>query len=136
MGFDGLKGLVTYIMFNTAGVFGCRFFVYTDVHQQFCKKHMTLVDPFCPVFSLGCELYEPAAVGFRMLADDELDPSILARIGNLIAWIFAPLGWGTWQAAVASITGLVAKENIVGTMGILYGSGDTTVWQALAQAFN
>ncbi len=76
------------------------------------------------------------ADGFRMLADDELDLSILARIGNLIAWIFAPLGWGTWQAAVASITGLVAKENIVGTMGILYGSGDATVWQALAQAFN
>ena len=76
------------------------------------------------------------ADGFRMLADDELDLSILAKIGNLIAWIFAPLGWGTWQAAVASITGLVAKENIVGTMGILYGSGDATVWQALAQAFN
>ena len=73
--------------------------------------------------------------GFRMLAEDELDLSILARIGNLIAWIFIPLGWGTWQAAVASITGLVAKENIVGTMGILYGGGDLTVWQALAQAF-
>ena len=73
--------------------------------------------------------------GFRMLAEDELDLSILARIGNLIAWIFIPLGWGNWQAAVASITGLVAKENIVGTMGILYGGGDLTVWQALAQAF-
>ena len=74
--------------------------------------------------------------GFRMLAEDELDLSILARIGNLIAWIFIPLGWGNWQAAVASITGLVAKENIVGTMGILYGGGDLTTWQALAQAFN
>ena len=73
--------------------------------------------------------------GFRMLAEDELDLSILAKIGNLIAWIFIPLGWGNWQAAVASITGLVAKENIVGTMGILYGGGDLTVWQALAQAF-
>ncbi len=73
--------------------------------------------------------------GFRMLAEDELDLSILARIGNLIAWIFIPLGWGNWQAAVASITGLVAKENIVGTMGILYGGGDLTVWQTLAQAF-
>ena len=73
--------------------------------------------------------------GFRMLAEDELDLSILARIGNLIAWIFIPLGWRNWQAAVASITGLVAKENIVGTMGILYGGGDLTVWQALAQAF-
>ena len=75
------------------------------------------------------------ADGFRMLAEDELEFSILAKIGNCIAWIFAPLGWGNWQAAVASITGLVAKENIVGTMGILYGSGDLTAWQALAAAF-
>lgn len=76
------------------------------------------------------------ADGFRMLAEDELELSILAKIGNLIAWIFIPLGWGNWQAAVASITGLVAKENIVGTMGILYGSGEMTAWQALSQAFN
>ncbi len=73
--------------------------------------------------------------GFRMLSEDELDLSILAKIGNGIAWIFAPLGWGNWQAAVASFTGLVAKENIVGTMGILYGGGDQTVWQTLAAAF-
>ncbi len=74
------------------------------------------------------------ADGFRMLAEDEMDLSILARIGSLIAWIFAPLGWGNWQAAVASITGLVAKENIVGTMGILYGgSGD--VYGTLAATF-
>ncbi len=75
------------------------------------------------------------ADGFRMLAEDEIDQSILAAIGGVIAWIFKPLGWGTWQAAVASITGLVAKENIVGTMGILYGGGDATVYQALAGAF-
>ena len=74
--------------------------------------------------------------GFRMLAEDELQLSILAVIGNSIAWIFKPLGWGNWQATVASITGLVAKENIVGTMGVLYGSGEQTTWQALAQAFN
>ena len=73
--------------------------------------------------------------GFRMLSEEELEYSILAKIGNGIAWIFAPLGWGNWQAAIASITGLVAKENIVGTMGILYGSGELTTWQALAQAF-
>lgn len=73
--------------------------------------------------------------GFRMLAEEELNMSILAKIGGAVAWIFAPLGWGNWQAAVASITGLVAKENIVGTMGILYGSGDTTVWETLAKAF-
>ena len=61
----------------------------------------------------------------------EIDYSILATIGGAIAWIFAPLGWGNWQAAVASITGLVAKENIVGTLGILYGGGDGTVYQNL-----
>jgi ferrous iron transport protein B len=72
---------------------------------------------------------------FRMLEEDEIDHSILAAIGNAIAWIFTPLGWGNWQAAVASFTGLVAKENIVGTMGILYGGGELTTWQALAQAF-
>ena len=72
---------------------------------------------------------------FRMLAEDELNSSILATIGSAIAWIFKPLGWGNWQAAVASITGLVAKENIVGTMGILYGKGDGTVYQTLATAF-
>ncbi|MBR5387517.1 MAG: ferrous iron transport protein B [Clostridiales bacterium] len=74
--------------------------------------------------------------GFRMLSDDELDLSLLATIGNAIAWIFIPLGWGNWQATVASITGLVAKENIVGTMGILYGGGELTAWQTLAQNFN
>ena len=71
---------------------------------------------------------------FMMLAEDQIDSSILAAIGNAIAWIFAPLGWGNWQAAVASITGLVAKENIVGTMGILYG-GTGTVYGNLAVAF-
>jgi ferrous iron transport protein B len=72
---------------------------------------------------------------FRMLEEEELDLSILAAIGNAIAWIFKPLGWGTWQASVASFTGLVAKENIVGTMGILYGAGDGTVYQNIAAAF-
>ena len=72
---------------------------------------------------------------FRMLSEEEIDCSILAVIGGAIAWIFKPLGWGNWQAAVASITGLVAKENIVGAMGILYGGGETTVYQALADAF-
>ena len=74
------------------------------------------------------------AEGFRMLAEEELDQSILAAVGGAISWIFAPLGWGNWQATVASITGLVAKENIVGTMGILYG-GNGPVYATLASAF-
>ena len=73
--------------------------------------------------------------GFRMLEEDELSLSILAKIGSAISWLFIPLGWGNWQAAVASITGLVAKENIVGTMGVLYGSGEGTVYQTLASVF-
>ena len=72
--------------------------------------------------------------GFAMLSEEQIDKSILAYIGNGIAWIFAPLGWGNWQSAVASITGLVAKENIVGTMGILYG-GTGTVYGNLAESF-
>ncbi len=72
---------------------------------------------------------------FTMLDDSQLDHSFLATIGSAIAWIFKPLGWGTWQAAVASITGLVAKENIVGTLGILYGGGEVSTYQAIAQAF-
>ena len=71
---------------------------------------------------------------FRMLSEDEIDYSILAAVGNAIAWIFAPLGWGNWQAVVASITGLIAKENIVGTMGILYG-GAGDVYATLAATF-
>ena len=70
-----------------------------------------------------------------MLEEDQIDLSFLAGIGSVFAWIFKPLGWGNWQAAVASITGLVAKENIVGTMGILYGGGDGTVYETLASVF-
>ncbi len=72
---------------------------------------------------------------FTMLSEDQIGNSILAKIGGAIAWIFAPLGWGNWQAVVASITGLVAKENIVGTLGILYGGGDGTVYSNIAAAF-
>lgn len=70
--------------------------------------------------------------GFRMLGEEEMDQSLLAAAGDVIAWIFTPLGWGNWQAAVASITGLVAKENIVGTMGILYPGG----WAEIGAAFS
>ena len=74
---------------------------------------------------------------FRMLTDMELDHSILAAIGNGVAWIFAPLGWGNWKSAVAAITGLVAKENVVGTFGILFGFAEVAedgaeIWGTLA----
>ena len=72
---------------------------------------------------------------FGMLEEDRIDASILAAVGGAISWIFAPLGWGSWQATVASITGLVAKENIVGTLGVLYGGGELTAWQAIGAAF-
>ena len=72
---------------------------------------------------------------FSMLEEDRIDASILAAVGGAISWIFAPLGWGSWQATVASITGLVAKENIVGTLGVLYGGGELTAWQAIGAAF-
>ena len=72
---------------------------------------------------------------FGMLEEDQISSSILAKIGGAIAWIFKPLGWGNWKAVVASITGLVAKENIVGTLGILYGGGDASVYHNIAAAF-
>lgn len=72
---------------------------------------------------------------FQMLTEDQMEFSILAHIGKAICWIFAPLGWGDWQATVAAVTGLVAKENIVATMGILYGGGDGTVYANIAAAF-
>lgn len=74
---------------------------------------------------------------FRMLEEEEVNLSILAKVGGLVSWIFIPLGWGNWQATVASITGLVAKENIVGTMGVLYGGVEgMTKYQVLASKFN
>ena len=71
---------------------------------------------------------------FGMLSEDQIDSSILGHIGSVIAVIFKPLGWGNWQAAVAAITGLVAKENIVGTLGILYGASGSA-YAAMAAAF-
>ena len=77
---------------------------------------------------------------FSMLEDEQLDQSILALIGHSFAWLFTPLGWGQWRAAVAAVSGLVAKENIVGTFGILYGFADAgedgaAIWSNLQASF-
>ncbi len=88
---------------------------------SFIKKAGTII-LLSTIFIWFTTYFGFTAEGFRMLAEDEIEYSILAKIGSVFAWIFAPLGWGNWQAAVASITGLVAKENIVGTLGILYGA--------------
>ncbi|MCI8590366.1 MAG: ferrous iron transport protein B [Clostridiales bacterium] len=72
---------------------------------------------------------------------EELDHSILAVIGNAIAWLFVPLGWGNWQSAVATITGLIAKENVVGTFGVLFGGIEEVaengwqIWTNMQEAF-
>ena len=102
---------------------------------SFIKKAGTII-LLSTIFVWFTTYFGWAEDGFRMLSDEEINYSILGHIGSAIAWIFAPLGWGNWQAVVASITGLVAKENIVGTLGILYGGGDGTVYQNLATAFN
>ena len=102
---------------------------------SFIKKAGTII-LLSTIFVWFTTYFGWAEDGFRMLSEEEINYSILAKIGGAIAWIFAPLGWGNWQAVVASITGLVAKENIVGTLGILYGGGDGTVYQNLASAFN
>ena len=77
--------------------------------------------------------------GFGMV--DDLNDSVLANIGGAIAWIFNPLGWGDWKAAVATVTGLIAKENVVGTFGVLYGVGEVAedgveIWGSMQQNFN
>ena len=102
---------------------------------SFIKKAGTII-LLSTIFVWFTTYFGWAEDGFRMLSEEEINYSILAKIGGAIAWLFAPLGWGNWQAVVASITGLVAKENIVGTLGILYGGGDGTVYQNLASAFN
>jgi ferrous iron transport protein B len=64
---------------------------------------------------------------FQMLPEEDfMEHSILAALGNTVAWIFAPLGWGSWKPAVAAVTGLIAKENVVGTFGILYKYGEVS----------
>ena len=101
---------------------------------SFIKKAGTII-LLSTIFVWFTTYFGFADGSFRMLGEEEINHSILASIGSVLAWVFKPLGWGNWQAAVASITGLVAKENIVGTLGILYGGGDGTVYQNLAQAF-
>jgi ferrous iron transport protein B len=76
--------------------------------------------------------------GFGMVED--MNDGLLAGIGGAIAVIFAPLGFGTWDATVATITGLIAKENVVGTMGVLYGFAEVSeegeeIWGAFATQF-
>jgi len=71
---------------------------------------------------------------------ENLSDGFLASLGNTIAWVFTPLGWGNWQATVAAVTGLVAKENVVGTLGVLYGFADVSedgeeIWGTMAQSF-
>ncbi len=78
---------------------------------------------------------------FKMLEAEELNNSILASIGNMIVPIFTPLGWGEWRSAVAAVTGLIAKENVVGTFGILYGFTEVSedgaeIWGTLAGSMN
>ena len=101
---------------------------------SFIKKAGTII-LLSTIFVWFTTYFGWADGSFGMLTEDQIDFSILAKVGNAIAWIFAPLGWGNWQATVASITGLVAKENIVGTLGILYGGGDGNVYQNIAAAF-
>ena len=77
--------------------------------------------------------------GFGMV--DDLNDSVLSAIGGTVAWIFSPLGWGDWKAAVATVTGLIAKENVVGTFGVLYGVGEVAedgveIWGSMQQNFN
>ena len=100
---------------------------------SFIKKAGTIIT-LSTIFVWFTSFFGWVDGSFGMLTEDQMSHSILAYIGKGICWIFAPLGWGDWQATVAAVTGLVAKENIVATMGILYGGGDG-VYSNLAAAF-
>ena len=101
---------------------------------SFIKKAGTII-LLSTIFVWFTSRFGWGAEGFGMLPEDELQNSILGYIGRGICWIFAPLGWGEWQATVASVTGLVAKENIVSTMGVLYGASGN-VYATLAATFS
>ncbi|MBO6282764.1 MAG: ferrous iron transporter B, partial [Pseudobutyrivibrio sp.] len=91
---------------------------------SFIKKAGTII-LLSTIVVWFCTFFGVVDGAFTMLEEDQIDSSILAAIGKCLAWIFIPLGFGDWEATVASITGLVAKENIVGTLAIIYGaSGD------------
>ena len=101
---------------------------------SFIKKAGTII-LLSTIFVWFAQSFGVEGGSFGMVED--MDNSILAAIGSGIAWIFTPLGWGNWKAAVAAITGLVAKENVVGTFGILYGFGEVAedgaeIWGSLA----
>ena len=108
---------------------------------SFIKKAGTIILLSCVfIWFVSRFGWTNAGSSFGMLSDDTLDGSLLAHIGSAIAWIFTPLGWGNWQAAVAAVMGLVAKENVVGTLGILYGFAEVAedgveIWGSLAASF-
>ena len=100
---------------------------------SFIKKAGTII-LLSTIVVWFCTFFGVVDGAFTMLEEDQIDHSILAGLGKCLAWIFLPLGFGDWEATVASITGLVAKENIVGTLAIIYGaSGD--VYETMRAAF-
>ena len=101
---------------------------------SFIKKAGTII-LLSTIFIWFAQNFGFANGGFGMV--DDMNDSILAAIGSILAPLFKPLGWGNWKAAVAAITGLIAKENVVGTFGILYGFGEVAedgveIWGTLA----
>ena len=105
-----------------------------DRGWSFIKKAGTVI-LLCTVVLWFLSRFGTVNGSFGMLGADQMDRSMLAAFGKAIAWVFAPLGWGTWQAAVASLTGLVAKENIVSTLGVLYGS-EGSAYAAVSSVFS
>ncbi len=100
---------------------------------SFIKKAGTII-LLSTIVVWFCTFFGVVDGAFTMLEEEQIDHSILAGLGRCLAWIFLPLGFGDWEATVASITGLVAKENIVGTLAIIYGAaGD--VYETMRAAF-
>lgn len=101
---------------------------------EFVKKAMTIILLSTILVWLLSNFGWIKGKGFCMLSRDQLEYSVLSVIGKLVSWIFVPLGFGKWQAVVASLTGLVAKENIVSTLGVLYGQNGN-VYDVLSDVF-
>jgi ferrous iron transport protein B len=103
---------------------------------SFIKKAGTII-LLATVFIWFSSSFGVTEAGFGMV---DMSDSLLAKAGGAIAWVFAPLGWGEWRATVAALTGLIAKESIVGTFGILYSFGEVAedgreIWSQLAAGF-
>lgn len=125
--FDGVKAFAADDMLYPAGVLRSSLFGDSQLYEPGGEQLVPLIDHLRDFPSGGCQGEKAGVIYLNMF--------FFTKLGSVVAWLFIPRGWGNWQAAVASITGLVAKESIVSTLGILYGGGEGTTYGIIAAAF-